>query len=83
MTQTCFSNNDGIFIWWGFYCKKQELGGEIVTAVVSKEVQLTSDNSNLERPIEKSPSYRELEKVAGSKEKNSFYCTVNILITFN
>ena len=23
------------------------------------------------------------KKIAGSKEKNSFYCTVNILITFN
>ena len=62
MTQTYFSNNDGIFIWWGFYCKKQELGGEIVTAVVIKEVQLTPDNSNLEGPIEKSSNYRELEE---------------------
>ena len=62
MTQTCFSNNDGIFIWWGFYYKKQEMGGKIVTAVVTKEVQLTPDNSNLEGPIEKSSSYRELEE---------------------
>ena len=69
MTQTCFSNNDGIFIWWGFYCKKQELEGEIVTAVVTKEVQLTPNNSNLEGPIEKSSSYWELEKVAGSKKQ--------------
>ena len=37
----------------GFYCKKQELGGEIVTAVVTKDVQLTPDNSNREGPIEK------------------------------
>ena len=72
MTQTCFSNSDGIFIWLGFYCKKQELGGEVVTAVVTKEVQLTPDNSNLEGPIEKRSSYRELEESSREKGKKQF-----------
>ena len=45
-----------------FTARNKNLGGEIVTAVVTKEVQLTPDNSNLEGPIEKSSSYRELEE---------------------
>ena len=33
--------------------------------------------------IEKGSSYRELEKNSQAQGKNSFYCIVNILITFN
>ena len=35
------------------------------------------------REIEKGSSYREVEKIAGSKEKKSFYCIVNILVAIN
>ena len=42
-------------------------------------LQSTPDKANLQGKS----SYRELEEIAGSKEKNSFYCTVNILITVN
>ena len=46
-------------------------------------LQSTPDKSNLQGKSKKGSSYRELEEIAGSKEKNSFYCTVNILITVN
>ena len=43
-------------------------------------LQSTPVNSNLQGKS-KSSSYRELEENNQSKVKNSFYCTVNILIT--
>ena len=43
-------------------------------------IQSTPDNSNLE--VEKVRVIGSSKKIAGSKVKNSFYCTVNILITF-
>ena len=51
-------------------------------------IQWTPDNSNLRGKSKKvrvigSSSYREFEKIAENKIKNSFYCTVNLLITFN
>ena len=55
-------------------------------------VQSTPDNSNLQRKSKKGSSYDQLsgvrvtgssKKMAESKVKNSFYCTVNISITFN
>ena len=46
-------------------------------------LQSTPDKSNLQAEIEKGSSYRELEGNSLSKEKNSVYGTVNILITFN
>ena len=35
------------------------------------------------REIEKGSSYREIEEIAESKVKNSFYGTVSMLISFN
>ena len=46
-------------------------------------IQWTPDNSNLRGKSKKGSSYREFEKIPENKIKNSFYCTVNILITFN
>ena len=48
----------------------------------------TPDNSNLQGKSLKvrvigSSNFRELEAIAGSKGKTSFYCTVNIFIIFN
>ena len=48
-----------------------------------KKIQSTPDNSNLQGKSKKGSSYREFEE--NNREygkKNSFYCTVNILITF-
>ena len=46
-------------------------------------VQLTPDNSNLQGKSKKVRVIGSSKKIAGSKEKNSFYCTVSILITSN
>ena len=46
-------------------------------------VQLTPNNSNLQGKSKKVRVIGSSKKIAGSKEKNSFYCTVSILITFN
>ena len=51
-------------------------------------IQSTPDNSNFQGKTLKvrvigSSSFRELEAIAGSKGKTSFYCTVNIFIIFN
>ena len=46
-------------------------------------VQLTPDNSKLQGKSKKVRVIGSSKKIAGSKEKNSFYCTVSILITFN
>ena len=51
-----------------------------VTTII---VQSTPDNSNLQGKWKKVRVIGSSKKIAGSKEKNSFYCTVNILITFN
>ena len=40
----------------------------------------TPDNSNLQGDSKKVRVLRSSKKIAGSKEKNGFYCTVNILI---
>ena len=46
-------------------------------------IQLTPDNSNLQGKSKKVRVIGSSKKIAESKVKNSFYCTVNILITFN
>ena len=48
-----------------------------------KQIQLTPENSNLQAKSKKVRVIGSSKKIAGSKEKNSFYCIVNILITFN
>ena len=45
-------------------------------------IQSTPDNSNLQGKSKKFQVIGNPKKIAGSKEKNSFYCIVNILITF-
>ena len=50
---------------------------------INTELQSTPHNPNLEGKSEKVRFIGSSKKIAGSKEKNSFYCTVNILITFN
>ena len=47
------------------------------------KIQSTPDNSNLQGKSKKVRVIGSSKKIAGSKEKNSFYCTVSILITFN
>ena len=48
------------------------------------KLQSTADNSNLQGKSKKARVIGSLRKIAGGKEKkNSFYCTENILITFN
>ena len=46
-------------------------------------IQSTPDNSNLQGKSKKFQVIGNPKKIAGSKEKNSFYCIVNILITLN
>jgi len=46
-------------------------------------IQSTPDNSNLQGKSKKVRVIGSSKKIAESKVKNSFYCTVNILITFN
>ena len=46
-------------------------------------LQLTPDNSNLQGKSKKGSSYQEFEENSREYGKNSFYCIVNILITFN
>ena len=46
-------------------------------------IQSTPDNSNLQGKSKKVRVIGSSKKIAGSKEKNGFYCTVSILITFN
>ena len=45
-------------------------------------IQSTPDHSNLQGKSTKVRVIGSSKKMAGSKVKNSFYCTVNILITF-
>ena len=47
------------------------------------EIQSTPDNSNLQGESKQVRVIGSSKKIARSKEKNSFYCTVSILITFN
>ena len=47
------------------------------------KLQSTPDNSNLEGRSKKVRVIGSSKKIAGSKEKNGFYCPVNILITFD
>ena len=51
--------------------------------MVTSLLQSTADNSNLQGKSKKVRVIGSLKKIAGSKEKNSFYCIVNILISFN
>ena len=46
-------------------------------------VKSTPNNLNLQGKLRKVRVIGSSKKIAGSNEKNSFYCTVNILITFN
>ena len=46
-------------------------------------IQSTPDNSNLQGKSKTVRVIGSLKKITGSKKKNSFYSTVNILITFN
>ena len=55
-------------------------------AYITFEIYLytvTPDNSNLQGKSKKVRVIGSSKKIAESKVKNSFYCTVNILITFN
>ena len=45
--------------------------------------RLTPDISNPQGKPKKVRVIGNVKKIAGNKEKNSFYCTVKILITFN
>ena len=54
----------------------------------NENILSTPDNSNLQGKWKKvrvigSSSYREFEENSREKGKKQFYCTVNILITFN
>ena len=51
--------------------------------MVTSLLQSTADNSNLQGKSKKVRVIGSLKKIAGSKEENSFYCIVNILISFN
>ena len=51
--------------------------------IVTSLLQSTADNSNLQGKSKKVRVIGSLKKIAGSKEENSFYCIVNILISFN
>ena len=46
-------------------------------------IQSTPDKSNLQGKSKNVRVIGSSKKIAASKEKNSFYCTVNIVITFN
>ena len=46
-------------------------------------IQSTPDNSNLQGKSKKVRVIGSSKKIAESKLKNSFYCKVNILITFS
>ena len=46
-------------------------------------IQSNPDNYNLQGKSKKIRVIGSSKKIAESKVKNSFYCTVNILITFN
>ena len=50
---------------------------------IDNSLQSTADNSNLEGNRKKVRVSGILKKIAESKVKNSFYCTVNVLITFS
>ena len=64
----------------GFQCQMNQSGFLTFHTI---EIQLTPDNSNLQGKSKKVRVIGSSKKIAGSKEKNSFYCTVSILITFN
>ena len=49
----------------------------------TRHLQSTPDNSNLQGKSKKVRVIGSSKKIAGSKEKNRFYCTVSILITSN
>ena len=51
--------------------------------ILQLRVQSTPDNSNLQGKSKKVRVIGSPKKIAESKVKNSFYCTVNISITFN
>ena len=58
------------------WCKKAADNWKETIIGIGLGLQSTPDNSNLQ-----GKSKKEFEKIAASKVKNSFYCTVNILIT--
>ena len=64
---------------------KSEINRSLVLGDVKKapHIQLTPDDSNLQGKSKKVRVIGSSKKIAESKVKNSFYCTVNILITFN
>ena len=49
----------------------------------NENILSTPDNSNLQGKWKKVRVNGSSKKIAERKVKNSFYCTVNILITFN
>ena len=66
----------------------------VIIVIIILIIESTPDNSNLQRKSKKGSSYWESKlsgvqvigsskKIAASGVKNSFYCTVNILITSN
>ena len=52
-------------------------------AVSVEQIHSTPDNSNLQGKSKTVQVIGSSKKMAGSKGKNSFFCTVNILITLN
>ena len=61
----------------------QKLALNNVLFLLSFLIQSTPDNSNLQGNRKKVRVIGSSKKIAESKVKNSFYCTANILITFN
>ena len=68
----------------GQKCPRDVLLHDATTQQIpQKQLQSTPDNSNLQGKSKKVPVIGSSKKIAETKVKNSFYCTVNILITFN
>ena len=66
------------------YIKQLSVAKPTASTPQLREIQSTPDNSNLQRKSKKVRVIGSSKKIAGSKKKkNSFYCMVNILITFN
>ena len=57
---------------------KERLRGRLTKLTL---IQSTPENSNLQGKSKKVRIIESSKKIAGGKVKNSFYCTVNILIT--
>ena len=76
---TCFFKNPG------FYKVGRLQYNELIIYIfnVTFHIQSTPDNLNLQGKSKKVRVIGSSKKIAESKVKNSFYCTVNNLNTFN